>query len=221
MTPPVPASISGFAIDGYVNALTRLPSETRLFGTESLYGDWNGRCLLLAKDFTCASQLEAQIAHWPRGYSHNPRMITNERLRRLADPLRTGEHATSCGLLYGSALGPLCRADKRMSGALPNRAKALSFGEAIVRFTLSRMPNLRVVVCLGREAWECVASVTQIQDQWARARDASTIHLRDGIAICAAYHPAARVSAGSMRGPWQTVYETLGAPCAQLSARAA
>jgi len=221
MTPPIPESISRFELDGYVNALTRLPGESRLFGTESLYGDWNGRCLLLAKDFACSAQLEFQIASWPRGYSHKDGMRANERLKQFSEPLRIDERATDCGLLYGSALGPLCRADGKMSGGLPNRRNALAFGAHVVEFTLAHMPSLRAIMCLGFEAWECVCAVTGVQGGWAVTRDAELARTWNDISIIAAFHPAARVSTARMCASWHAVYDMLGVTPPHTIARAA
>jgi hypothetical protein len=50
-TPPLPPWITSAAVDGHENAHVLCPRETRLYGTESLYGDWDGAVLLpLAKD---------------------------------------------------------------------------------------------------------------------------------------------------------------------------
>lgn len=210
MTPPIPVSIREHQLEGYINALTRLPQETRLFGTESLYGDWNGRCLLLAKDFACSRELENQIASRPRGYSHKPGLRTNIILQRLVKRWSASESPTHCGILYGSALGPLCRADDKMSGTLPNRVRALGFGQHVVRFTIEHMPQLRVIVCLGREAWECVSAVTGVSNPWASARDSGQAYMWKGISIIAAYHPAARVTTQKRDVPWMAVKAALG-----------
>jgi len=142
MTPPLPDWVTQFRLPGYVNIYELVPQETRLFGTESLYGDWNARVLLLAKDFACSNLLHQRIAARDlRPYRHEPTLRTNRALRRLADPLCTAPDAEHCGLLYGSALASLCRDDGNMSGALPNRAAAIEFGSRALEFTLENMPE--------------------------------------------------------------------------------
>ena len=49
-TPALPDWIRDADVSGYVAAHQLCVGESRLFGTESLYGDWNGAVLLLAKD---------------------------------------------------------------------------------------------------------------------------------------------------------------------------
>jgi hypothetical protein len=50
-TPVLPTWITEAHVPGYVAAQRLCPGEPRLFGTESLYGDWGGAVQLLAKDF--------------------------------------------------------------------------------------------------------------------------------------------------------------------------
>ena len=41
-TPPLPEWVTDAKVDGYASAHRLCPGETRLDGTESLYGDWVG-----------------------------------------------------------------------------------------------------------------------------------------------------------------------------------
>ncbi len=61
MTPPLPSWIREANVHGYTNLFALLSDESRLFGTEYLYGDWNGRALLLAKDFACSRVVRERI----------------------------------------------------------------------------------------------------------------------------------------------------------------
>lgn len=152
-TPTLPAWITGAHVDGYVNAHQVLPGETRLYGTESLYGDWNGRVLLLAKDFAPSKVLWTRLAKGDaRPYRHEPGLRTNVRLERMAGRLRSGGEAETCGLLYGSALANLLRDDETWSGTLPNRRAAMAYGVEVLRFTRASMPNLDTIVCMGGAA---------------------------------------------------------------------
>ena len=100
LTPQLPAWITQADVDGYVNAHQVLPGETRLYGTENLYGDWNGRVLLLAKDFAPSKALQTRLAEGDaRPYRHEPGLRTNVRLELMAGRLRTGAEPETCGLL--------------------------------------------------------------------------------------------------------------------------
>lgn len=195
-TPQLPDWICRARVAGYVPAHELIPGEPRLYGTESLYGDWNGRVLLLAKDFGPSRILGKRIADRdPRPYRHESKMLANVRLQQLAAPF---EHL---GLLYGSALANLLRDDGRVSGTLPNRTEALAYGAHVLAFVIERLPRLEWIVCLGGEAWECACSATVRAGEWRSHRD-------DGKSLgnlIAAFHPSARVSWERMRQPWDVL----------------
>lgn len=183
-------------VPGYATAHRLCPGETRLFGTESLYGDWAGDVLLLAKDFGPSRILRERIAAGdPRPYRHEPGMRANLRLRELASPV---EHL---GLLYGSALANLLRDDGHVSGALPNREEALAYGVHVARFVVERMSALRWVVCLGLEAWECACGALGLEGDWRAHRDSG----EPLGPLVAAFHSSARVARGRMEGPWEAL----------------
>lgn len=210
MTPPLPTWIREQHVHGYTNVFSLLPTETRLFGTESLYGDWNGRALLLAKDFACSKLVHDRIQeHDARPYRHEPKLVTNTRLRRFADPLTTGSEPNTCGLLYGSALACLLRDDEKMSGSLPNRKEALAFGKRVVSFVVEHMPHLQAIVCMGQEAWQCTAGALDIDGSWQDARDSGRAVDAGAIAVIATYHPAARISREKAGQPWEMVRRVL------------
>jgi hypothetical protein len=196
VTPLLPGWIRCARVSGYATAHAVCPAETRLFGTESLYGDWGGRLLLVAKDWGPSRILRARMeAGEMRPYRHEPGMLTNRRLQRLAGPFR------DLGILYGSALGNLLRDDGRVSGSLPNPAEALAYGARVLRFTIHHMPRLEWIVCLGAEAWACACGATGCAGDWQAHRD-------DAIPfgpLIAAYHPAARVGAPAMQRPWDVL----------------
>jgi hypothetical protein len=118
-----------------------------LYGTESLYGDWDGELLLLAQDFAPASLL-GERKDDPRPYHHtcwitHPKMLgakTNKRLFGFAKQIDRGK-------LYGSALANLLRNNPR--GNLPIDAEIESFICRVLKFTAEHMPHLRAIVCLG------------------------------------------------------------------------
>jgi hypothetical protein len=48
--PPVPNWIRKFSYPGWTNVFQLVPKNESLYGTETLFGDWDARILLLAKD---------------------------------------------------------------------------------------------------------------------------------------------------------------------------
>jgi len=195
-TPPLPDWIRHARVPGYVTAHELCPDETRLFGTESWYGDWSGRILLLAKDFAPSSYLEGRIARREaRPYSHDPKRQSNQRLGKWT---ANYEHL---GLLYGSALANLLREDGEWSGSLPNRSSAIAYGTRALEFVIEHMPALQRIVCLGEESWECATGALGLSGRWRQHRDSGT---RLG-PLVAAYHPAARVAKATIAAAWQTL----------------
>jgi hypothetical protein len=195
-TPSLPCWITKAAISGYENAHVLCPRETRLYGTESLYGDWDGAVLLLAKDFAPSRIVHDRIRDGdPRPYRHEKTMRTNRRLEGLAAPYEDQ------GLLYGSALANLLRADGMLSGTLPNRDAAIAYGAQVFQFVIEHMPNLTKVVCLGQDAWDCACLATGLHGNWAARRDAGQPLGRLG----AAYPPAARVALATIERPWRAL----------------
>src|SRR5262245_35358786 len=141
-TPALPQWILEAQVLGYSTAHRVLPDETRLYGTESLYGDWNGSVLLLAKDFAPSRILHERLAaRHPRPYSHDPDLGTNKRLIRFAGHLARSNDPANCGMLYGSALANLLRDDGNFSGSLPNRPQAMKHGVDVLCFVVEHMPH--------------------------------------------------------------------------------
>ena len=188
MTPPIPCWVKDAQPRGYVNVFALCPNETRLYGTESMFGDWNGRVLLLAKDFACSKLVHDRMAQGDkRPYRHKRKLRTNIRLMRFVEPI------ASCGLLYGSALACLLRDDGNMSGPLPNRTEALRFGAHVLKdFVIPSMSHLEMIVCMGEEAWECATAAVETRVHLTRVP-----------------HPAARISNEKMQQAWDQVYELL------------
>ncbi|MFN0009329.1 MAG: hypothetical protein ACKVXR_15605 [Planctomycetota bacterium] len=198
-TPPIPDWIQQARVPGFVTAHQVCQHETRLYGTESLFGDWDAEILLLAKDWGPSCILHERMESGDQRPWHHamkpdgsPARIAGKRLQELASPL---QHR---GLLYGSALANLLRDDGRVSGSLPNREEAVAYGTRVTGWVVAQMPKLRWVMCLGLEAWECASGAVGVEGDWSRHRDN---YLPLGKLI-AAYHPSARISKERMAGPW-------------------
>lgn len=154
-TPPIPSSIRDYRHDAYRNIYELVPDETRLFGTESLFGDWDAELLLLAKDFAPSSLVENRIReNDPRPFRHSstpgePGYRTNSRLRKFAATLPQR-------FLYGSVMGGLLRDDTTLSGTLPAWSETRSYRSDLLAFTIQNMKNLRAIVCLGTDSHRAV-----------------------------------------------------------------
>jgi hypothetical protein len=158
-TPDLRPCIRNFRTSAYTSIFEICPDETRLYGTESLYGDWDGELLLLAKDFAPSKFVkDRKHAGCTRPYHHTdwaaaPKAVgapTNRNLWELSSPL-------ACGKLYGSILACLLRDDGNTSGPLPDRQAIDKFVCETLRWTIGHMRNLRAVACVGEDAWHWAA----------------------------------------------------------------
>jgi hypothetical protein len=151
-TPRVPEWIKNFRHPKYVNVYELLPSEKRLFGTETLYGDWDADVLLLAQDLGMVSALTARIEdQHSTPYGHGESVLSNLQLIDLVN-----RYLATSKLLYGSAIASLWRNDEVVrgkSGAPPNWSTLLhSFVTPVIRWVVSK-GKFRAVACLGDCAW--------------------------------------------------------------------
>jgi hypothetical protein len=158
-TPQIPAWLYRYRHTAYTNIYEWLPGEPRVFGTESLFGDWDAEVLLLAKDYAPASIIRKRIESGDsRPYRAAERAIdggramgvsTNENLRLLVRPI------ADIPMLYGSAFGGLMRNDDQTSGALPAYREILTrYAVPLLKWCIEELPRLRAIVCLGQEATE-------------------------------------------------------------------
>lgn len=186
-------------VEGYRNIYELLPNETKVYGTETLYPDWNAPLLLLAKDFAASRVVIARMAngesdpyrHADRSRGDREGTTTNIRLQRLVSE-SLGEHFP---LLYGSAYAGLLRDDGRMSGSHnKNGQHGLAYGARVLRWVLDHMPNRLAIACLGREAWNCSHLALNASEvgQFELHRDSRQPLVVSGLVLFAHYHPAAR-----------------------------
>src|SRR5690606_12648516 len=70
-TPPIPDFLRRSPHRAYSSIYELCPEETRIFGTESLYCDWDAETFLLAKDFAPACLIDQRLADGcPRPFHH-------------------------------------------------------------------------------------------------------------------------------------------------------
>lgn len=200
---------------GWTNVFALVPSNQNLYGTETLFGDWNGRTLLLAKDGAPTHVIRNlrdlgdpqpwRAAERARGDVGGYR--TNETLVRLASDI-------DGGILYGSATANLLCDDPRWSRNLPGffEGPLHEYLKRVLRWVLETMPNVQQIACLGAEAWYLTSIVLGHQGEardFARyrghGRGLSSDHLGKKITAYALYHPAARVSDFDKRKGWTSL----------------
>jgi hypothetical protein len=212
-TPIIPAEIRDYRAGAYTNIYQLCPDEPRLYGTESLYGDWDAELLLLAKDFAPSALIRHRLAAGdPRPYRHTNWLLepktagaaTNRNLERLARRL-------DCRKLYGSAMAGLLRDDGHVSGALPEMRGIAPFLADVLRFTLAHMPNLRAIACLGADAWHlALASFQLVPIDWAGQRATRRPVQVNGLLLFALPHPS-RTPGGAetVRADWDAMAQAL------------
>jgi hypothetical protein len=218
--PPVPEWIRKFSCPGWTNAFHLLPTNNRLYGTETLFGDWNSRVLLLAKDWGPTDALKSGIddpaesnpwRHAQREVGDKGGVRTNEMLSRCA-------FAIPGGKLYGSATANMLYDDPGWSRSLPGfeYGPLHDFLKRVLSWVLESMPRVQYVACLGNEAWFLTCSTIGARSSangFAQHRDSfgpvSGAVGKKKISAFALYHPAARVSNESKEKGWQRLAASL------------
>lgn len=162
-TPPIPARFRRICSPGYVNIFEFGLGNKNLWGTETMFGDWNGEYLLVAKDFYPASYIRLlQAAGEKYPYRHHPGIPTNTKLMNILhrDFNTLGINALgdydnrSCNFLYISACF-LLHDDGVISGVLPDGGHAaMEASGPVVLWTMSKenMPNLETIIAMGDDA---------------------------------------------------------------------
>jgi len=164
MSPQIPERIRQIHVDCYSNIFNIYQATTRLYGTETLCGDWSGTILLLAQDFANLSCLEERMRKAPKDnpYYHDPMSETNIRLMALLAEngiALDGSNAERCGVLYGSACW-LIKETPHMSSPLPNKGAMMIESIEVLKFALGEMRHLRHIICVGKFAHGMVRALS-------------------------------------------------------------
>jgi len=96
-----------------------------------------------------------------------------------------------------------------MSGSLPDRRNIMAWAERVLGWTISQMPNIRAVACLGADAWLCAAGALGVDaSEWKSRRESRDPAFANGLAVFALAHPS-RFPGGKARveGDWAAVRE--------------
>ena len=148
----------------------RFKDEQKLFGTETLFGDWDAEVLFLAQDFGPTKLIDDRIARGERNPFRHTCWIHDKRPNTKGHPVprdggptnrtlyRLAQNIT-CKKLYGSCLIGLMRTSDTNTGPLKNPDKAIEYGRDVLsKFVYPKIARtLRAVFCLGEDSWECLS----------------------------------------------------------------
>jgi len=175
----------------------RRENGRRLYGTETMEGfnDWDASVLLLAKDANPMQTFLRRIEEgdpqpWRHGQPWEKGGATNTRLQGLAAELQGTK-------LYGSAMVGLLRNDGQLRGPLPdfqNPKLQAYLRRILLEVVFPRMKNLRVIICLGKEACEVIGNVvgsSQLALNFHALPHVAKPVEFEGKQIFAAWHPIA------------------------------
>lgn len=185
----------------------------RLYATETLFGEWGGRTLLLAKD-TAPTKEITRWEHAERELGDKGGWKTNQWLKEHADSIPGGK-------LYGSATANLTYNGEGWSRSLPGfyAGPLQDYLTRVLRWVLESMPNVEVVGCLGAEAWFLTTTVLghpgaarSLREHRNAARSIEGEHAGKRITAFALYHPAARVSNTAKMAAWSAMTRGAAAP---------
>jgi hypothetical protein len=208
----IPNWIRGFRYSGWTNVFQLIPNNKHLYGTETLFGDWNSRVLLLAKDGAPTEVIRAlRDKGESRPWRHAQRELgdpggwrTNERLSSFASMIPETK-------LYGSATANMLYDDPRWSRSLPGfyDGPLNQFLQRVLIWVAESMPNLEHIGCLGNESWflTCLTmgnfgAASNFQEYRDKRKPFEGRIGKKGLHAVPLYHPGARVSTTSMEHGW-------------------
>lgn len=229
-TPPIPERFRTYRCPPrWKNIFEIYPSCERLYATETMseFSHWDGQVLLLAKDAAPLSvfkklgekhpgSCDDAWRHASRERGDRGGVRTNERLIKLV-----GWLPSSCKALYGSAAANMVYDDgesNTMSRPLPDMHRAGTDGRLheylveVLRWVAANMPNLRVIACLGQDAWRLSAVAFGGEQNFDLTRDYSkrrdnaehaAVNFEERkLSLMPLFHPAARGVTEKMNFGW-------------------
>lgn len=127
-----------------INELGDLSNEAWLHPVQSLYGDWNARHLILGQDFNSWNNLNGLAVS---ELKHNPEFSTNKNLIALFGP--------NFDAIYGN-LSWFIKDGRNASSPVNFTRKVKEANWPILEATISNMPNLKFVYCLGAKVFSAL-----------------------------------------------------------------
>ena len=202
---------SDLRLAGYRNVNALFPQYDRVYGRETLCGDWNGTTLILSQDFQHTSELKRRLSE---DSERNPFFHGQKRATRLLCSLIEPKHevsidgttAKTCGAVIGDAIWLL--RDTDVPDYRPTPEAAINVSRPVLLRTIEAMPNLDTILCLGRWAYYAALSACDVEGEWPtdsgrrRWRDAGGIRIcsmaslsRRGIRVRTGHFPSAKSTA--------------------------
>jgi hypothetical protein len=210
---PLPDFITGYRQRPYTNIYEICPEERLLFGTETLYGDWDAELLILGQDAGPADEFERlRDSGHPHPFAHREFRPGFPRYDPAAGRGGAGTNATvytlaelvDCRKLYGSAMIGMLRPGQNYHGTLPKPSLVREHCVKVLRWVIdpARMSNLAAIMCLG-----------SIAHDFASRALVSGPPLKSPPRLFRTPHPAAHAQAGSVRNvlpAWQAIAHQMG-----------
>jgi len=204
---------------GWTNVFALVPSNNRLYGTETLFGDWGGQTLLLAKDGAPTPVIRAlRDKGESQPWRHADRKLGDAGGWRTNESLADAAAAISGGKLYGSATANLLLDDPRWSRKLPGvctPGPLRDYLKRVLTWVLESMPYVSRIACLGEEAWSLTSEVLgrpDLSKDFSRYRGShepmTGTCAGKQLSAFALFHPAARVSNEAKRECWTAMLES-------------
>ena len=128
-----------------INELADLSTQSWLHPVQSLFGDWSGRHLIMGQDFDSWGNLVGRSADKLR---HNHNFPTNRHLEKIF-----GEQLDA---VYAN-LSWFIKEGKNASAPVNFTRKVMIANEPILKATISAMPNLQKIYCLGSKVFTALS----------------------------------------------------------------
>lgn len=120
-----------------INEAFDLSGVDWLHPVESLFGDWSGRTLILGQDFNSwGNVVDKQLEN----LKHDPSFATNKNLAFI--------FGSSCDAVYAN-FSWFLKAGINASAPISFRKSVLAANQPILEATITGMPNLAHIFCLG------------------------------------------------------------------------
>ena len=124
-----------------INEIADLSTQSWLHPVQSLYGDWNGRHLVMGQDLNAWGNLAQRDAESLR---HNPNFLTNKHLERIFGKEFDAIYANLSWFIKGG---------ETASAPINFTREVMAANQPVLKATITAMPNLQTVYCLGAKVF--------------------------------------------------------------------
>jgi len=154
-----------------INEIADLSTQPWLHPVQSLYGNWGGRHLILGQDLNSWENLFEKKAY---ELKHDPDFTTNKHLERI---FGEGFDAIYANLSWFIKGGETASAPINFTRAV------MAANEPVLKATISAMPNLQTVYCLGAKVFEALS-----RQKYAPLTKCRTVLFRRSVELFALPH---------------------------------